>query len=444
MGANGGVEGVNGNVEGANGGAPDFSMIIAQQLQNLLPAMLAQVSNRGNVGNQNGNVVKGSVSRERFHEMQKLESELWNHSMVGAGHAAYTDRMVAATEPKTIHKAVQISGALTDEAVRNGSIKKVKKRGSVGEPSKDRSGRDDNKRTRTVNAFSTTVNPVGRENTETKGTRLGVGHSCWEQRKLAESEHCDRMARWLSSIGERPEEKARLLMSVKANERKQEEIVVVRDFSKVFPDDLSGLPPTREIEFRIDLSKSNAVAKSSQSLAPSELEEMMCIDYRELTKLTVKNRYPLPRFDDLFDQLTRYGHFEFTIMPFGLTNAPAMFYDLMNRVALNLNLIRTSEYEYSIVKSEYDSHLNLNKWLRKVQFLGHVINGNGIHVDPSKVEAVKNWKAPRTPTKVCSFLRLAGYYRRVIAYASRQLKIHEKNYTTHDLELGAVVFALKI
>ncbi|GJS42201.1 hypothetical protein Tco_0567244 [Tanacetum coccineum] len=135
----------------------------------------------------------------------KLESELWNHAMVGAGHAAYTDRfhelarlvphlvtpesrmieryvyglapqirgMVAATEPKTIQKAVQISGALTDEAVRNGSIKKVKKRGSVGEPSKDRSGRDDNKRTRTVNAFATTVNPVGRENTGLEPNDLG-------------------------------------------------------------------------------------------------------------------------------------------------------------------------------------------------------------------------------------------------------------------------------
>ncbi|GKF42351.1 reverse transcriptase domain-containing protein, partial [Tanacetum coccineum] len=110
------------------------------------------------------------------HEMQKLESELWNHAMVEAGHVAYTDSyvyglasqirgMVAAMEPKTIQKAVQISGALTDETVRNGSIKKVEKRGIVGEPSKDRSGRDDNKRTRTVNAFSTTVNPVGRENT---------------------------------------------------------------------------------------------------------------------------------------------------------------------------------------------------------------------------------------------------------------------------------------
>ncbi|GKF48018.1 reverse transcriptase domain-containing protein, partial [Tanacetum coccineum] len=131
------------------------------------------------------------------HEMQKLETELWNHVMVLAGHSAYTNRlhelarlvpylvtpksrkikryvyrlapqirrMVAATEPKTMQKAVQISGALTDEAVRNGSIKKVKKRGNVREPSKDKNGRDDNKRTRTGNAFATTVNPVGRENT---------------------------------------------------------------------------------------------------------------------------------------------------------------------------------------------------------------------------------------------------------------------------------------
>ncbi|GKB97892.1 putative reverse transcriptase domain-containing protein [Tanacetum coccineum] len=94
------------------------------------------------------------------HEMQKLESELWNHAMVGAGHATYTDRF---------HELVRlvphlISGALTDEAVRNGSIKKVEKRGNVGEPSKDKSERDDNKRTRTGNVFATTVNTVGREN----------------------------------------------------------------------------------------------------------------------------------------------------------------------------------------------------------------------------------------------------------------------------------------
>ncbi|GKE34495.1 putative reverse transcriptase domain-containing protein, partial [Tanacetum coccineum] len=94
------------------------------------------------------------------YEMQKLESELWNHAMVEAGHAAYTDRFheLARLVP------LLISGALADEAVRNGSIKKAEKIGNVGETSKDKNGRDDNKRTRTRNVFSTTVNPVGREN----------------------------------------------------------------------------------------------------------------------------------------------------------------------------------------------------------------------------------------------------------------------------------------
>ncbi|GKB58773.1 putative reverse transcriptase domain-containing protein, partial [Tanacetum coccineum] len=183
MGANRGVEGVNGNVEGANGRAPNGN-VVNENVQE-------------NVGNVlvNGNRVEFCPS----HEMQKLESELWNHAMVGVGHATYTHRfhelarlvpylvtleirmieryvyglalqsrgMVAATEPKTIQNAVQIFGALTDEAVKYGLIKKVEKRGNVGEPSKDNNGRDDNKRTRTGNAFDTTVNPVGRENTGT-------------------------------------------------------------------------------------------------------------------------------------------------------------------------------------------------------------------------------------------------------------------------------------
>nr|GEV60070.1 hypothetical protein [Tanacetum cinerariifolium] len=109
------------------------------------------------------------------HEMQKLETELWNHAMVEASHATYTDRfhelarlihgMVAAMEPKTMQKAVQISGALNDTTVSNGSIKKVEKRGNIGEPSKDKNGRDDNKRTRTGNTFAITTNLVRRENT---------------------------------------------------------------------------------------------------------------------------------------------------------------------------------------------------------------------------------------------------------------------------------------
>ncbi|GKE91532.1 putative nucleotidyltransferase, ribonuclease H, partial [Tanacetum coccineum] len=315
----------------------------------------------------------------------------------------------------------------------------------------------------------------------------------------------------LRVLGERPKEKARFLMGAKADDKKQEEIVVVRDFPEVFPDDLSGLPPIREFEFRIELTPgAMPVEKSPYRLAPSELEELsgqlkelqekgfirpssspwgapvlfvkkkdgsfrMCINYRELNKLAVKNRYPLPRINDLFDQLqglqffskidlrsgyhqlrvheddilktafrTRYGHFEFTVMPFGLTNAPAVFMDLMNRVCRpyldNFMIVFIDDILiYSKTQEEHVEHLRLvlgllNKekvyakfskcefWLREVKFLGHVINGNGIHVDPSKIEAVKNWKAPRTLIEVLSFLGLAGYYRRFIENFSKIAK----------------------
>ncbi|KAI3723553.1 hypothetical protein L2E82_35208 [Cichorium intybus] len=397
------------------------------------------------------------------------------------------------------------------------------------------------------------------------------------------------------------------VVETKVKEKKIEDIPIVRDFPDIFPDDVSGLPPVRELEFRIDLVPEAApIAKSPYRLAPTEMQELasqlqeltdkgfirpstspwgapvlfikkkdgsfrMCIDYRELNKLTIKNRYPLPRIDDLFDQLqgascfskidlrsgyhqlrvreedipktafrTRYGHYEFTVMPFGLTNAPAAFMDLMNRVFkpyLDRFVIVFIDdiLIYSKTKADHERHLRLTLqtlqgnqlyakfskcefWLNEVQFLGHIVSDKGILVDPAKVEAVKNWKAPRNPKEIRSFLGLAGYYRRfisnfskialpltfltckgtpfdwgpkqedafqtlkqrlcdapiltlpegsedfvvycdasnlglgcvlmqrgkVIAYASRQLKIHERNYTTHDLELGAVVFALKI
>ncbi|GKC64222.1 putative reverse transcriptase domain-containing protein [Tanacetum coccineum] len=226
MGANGGVEGVNGNVKGANGGAPDFSTIIAQQLQNLLPAMLAQCG-----------------------ELMKIDDE-------------------------------RISGALTDEIVRNGSIKKAEKRGNLGEPSKDNNGRDDNKRTRTGNAFATTVNPVGRGNMGTwpKCTTYnsyraprGPCHICFNCNRpghLVRDCRCVPRnvnpvnartqllghvmsvvvptmsdSKVLRVLGERPEEKARFLMGAKVCDKNQEEIVVVKDFPDVFLDDLSGLPP---------------------------------------------------------------------------------------------------------------------------------------------------------------------------------------------------------
>ncbi|GKB85506.1 putative reverse transcriptase domain-containing protein [Tanacetum coccineum] len=236
----------------------------------------------------------------------------------------------------------------------------------------------------------------------------------------------------LRVIGERLEEKMRHVMSAKAKEQKQEEIVVVRDFPEVFLNDLSGLPPIQEIKFQIELLLGAIpVVKSPYRLAPFEVEELsgqlkelqdkgfirpssspwgasvlfvkkndgsfrMCIDYKELNKLTIKNRYLLPMIDDLFDHAPR-------------------------------ELLKKEKLYAKFSKCKF--------WLREVQFLGHVINGDGIYVDPSKIEAVKNWEAPRTSFEVCSFLGLAGYYRRFIENFSKiakSLKILTQKSKTFD------------
>ncbi|CAN4106456.1 unnamed protein product [Withania somnifera] len=225
----------------------------------------------------------------------------------------------------------------------------------------------------------------------------------------------------------------------------------------------------------------------------------ICIDYRRLNKVTMNNKYPLPRIDDLFDRLrgtavffkidlrsgyhrlrirtedipkisfrTRYGHYEFLVMSFGLTNAPATFMDLMHEL--------------------YAKFSKCELWLEFVAFLGHVVSKAGIEVDPAKILRPR----PTSVTEVHGFIGTASYYRRfvegfltivepltrltrkdiafrwseecessfvklkdllttapsstlpVIAYGSRRLKVHERNYPTHDLELAAIVFALKI
>ena len=386
-----------------------------------------------------------------------------------------------------------------------------------------------------------------------------------------------------------------------------EDIPVVREFPDVFPENLPGIPLDTEIDFQIELAPgTEPISKAPYRMASLELKELkvqmedlvskgfvrpsispwgapvqfvkkkdgslrLCINYREFNKVTIRNQYPLPRIDDLFDQLqgarvflkidlrsgyhqlkirsedvpktafkTRYGHYEFLVMPFGLTNAPAVFMDLMNRIFqphLNQFVIVFIDdiLIYSGSKEDHEEHLRvvliilrenqlyvkLSKcqfWLDSVAFLGHVISVEGVYVDPQKIEAIVNWKPPTNVTEIRSFLGLAGYYRKffegfsklaapltkltrkeekfvwsevgqqsfnelkrkltsapvltlpsgqdgytmycdaskqglecvlmqhenVIAYASRQLKKHEKNYPTHDLELAAVVFALRI
>ncbi|KAI3750829.1 hypothetical protein L2E82_21683 [Cichorium intybus] len=343
---------------------------------------------------------------------------------------------------------------------------------------------------------------------------------------------------------------------------------VVNEFPDVFPDELPGLPPDRQVEFTIELVPGAApVARASYRLAPSEMVELRkqleeLLDRGFIRPSTSPWGAPILFGASYFSKIdlrsgyhqlkiwesdvpktafrTRYGHYEFLVMSFGLTNAPAVFMDLMNRVCrpfLDTSVIVFIDdiLVYSRSQAEHEVHLRqvlellrqekmyakfskCEFWLREVQFLGHLINAEGVKVDPAKIEAMIKWEPPRSPTEVRSFLGLAGYYRRfvenfssiaapltkltkkgekftwaekqqeafqklkqslceapvlalpqsgeeyviysdasrvglgcvlmqkgrVIAYASRQLKDAEKKYPVHDLELAAVVLALKL
>nr|GEX61127.1 putative reverse transcriptase domain-containing protein [Tanacetum cinerariifolium]GEZ24146.1 putative reverse transcriptase domain-containing protein [Tanacetum cinerariifolium] len=343
-------------------GVPYFSTIIVQQLQNLLPFMLAQ---------------KGFTYKE-FLACNPKDYD-------GKGG------MVAEMKPKTIQKNAQIAGRLTDEALRNGSIKKnIGKRGNGGEPSKDRNRKDDNKRTRTGNAFATTTNPVRRENMGTTpkcttcyfhqppetpcrtsfncnhprhfakdcrvvprnvnpiNARIPTARTCYEcdiepsdsgfsyEIEIASGQlvEIDKSAR------ERPEEKMRHLVSAKSKEQKKEELVVIKLVHGAI-----------------------SIMKSPNRLAPSEMEELssqhkelldkgfirpsslpwgalvlfvkkkegsfrMCIDYRELNKLTIKNRYPPPRIDNIFDLLQGSQYFSKMDLMFGYHQLRVHEYDI--------------------------------------------------------------------------------------------------------------------
>ncbi|KAA0048216.1 ty3-gypsy retrotransposon protein [Cucumis melo var. makuwa] len=297
---------------------------------------------------------------------------------------------------------------------------------------------------------------------------------------------------------------------------------VVREYPDVFPDELLGLPPPRELDFAIELEPGTAlISRTPYRMAPAELKELkekdgsmrLCNDYRELNKVTVKNCYPLPRIDDLFDQLqgatifskidlrsgyhqlrirdsdipktafhSRYGHYEFIVMSFGLTNAPAVFMDLMNRVFKDfldtfVIVFIDDILIYSKTKVEHEKHLHqvletlrANKlytkfskcefWLKKVTFLGHVVSSyyRRFVEDFSRIASPltqltrKGTPFAWSPACESSFQELKQKLvsapvltqGKVVAYASSQLKSHGQNYLTHDLELAAVVFALKI
>jgi hypothetical protein len=280
-------------------------------------------------------------------------------------------------------------------------------------------------------------------------------------------------------------------------------VQVVNEYPHVFPNELAGMPPDHDIEFIIELLPGTApIYKSPYRMSTPQLMELkdhiyelegkgyicpssspwgapvifvpkkdatqrLCIDYRALNEVTIKMKYPLPRIDDLFDQLrgacifskidlwssyhplkiresdmpktvfiTQYGLYEYTVMPFGLTNALAYFMHLMNKVFMeyldkfivvfidNILLYSKNEEEHTehlhmVLQKlrEHQLYMKLSKcefWLKQVSFLGHIISKGSTAVDPSKIQDVLSWEAPKSVSKIYSFLGLAGYYRRFI------------------------------
>jgi hypothetical protein len=286
-------------------------------------------------------------------------------------------------------------------------------------------------------------------------------------------------------------------------EAKLEDIPVVNEFMDVFPQELPGMPPDRELEFTIDLKPGMApISQAPYKMGPKELKELneqldeleskrfiqesispwgspvkfvdkrdggrrMCGDFRNLHNVTIKNKYPLPRIQDLFDQVhgagvfskidlrsgyhqikikpedvtktafvSRYGHHKYLVVPFGLTNAPAIFMNLMNKIFMPyldkfVIVFIDDILIYSKNKEDHAKHLKIalqvlreyqlyakfskcEFWLDKVEFLGHIISKEGIAVNPSKVQSVLDWQAPTNVKEIRGFLGMAAYYRRFI------------------------------
>jgi hypothetical protein len=301
------------------------------------------------------------------------------------------------------------------------------------------------------------------------------------------------------------EEQVSLLNKVKGTSLNK--IRIAQEYPDVFPEDLPGMPPDRDIEFIIELlPRTPPISRRPYRMPVNELVELkkqiaelqskgfihpwgapmlfmekkdgtqwMCVDYQSLNEVTIKNKYPFPRIEDLFDQMkgasvflkidlrsgyhqlkiresdipktafrTRYGLYEYTVMSFGLTNTPAYFKYLMNKVFMEyldkfVVVIIDDILIFSKTEEEHEKHLRMvleklrsnqlyakfrkcEFWLTEVAFLGHVISAGGISLDPSKVKDMLNWMPPTNSLEIQSFLGLAGYYHSFINEFSKIAK----------------------
>ncbi|GKA09481.1 putative reverse transcriptase domain-containing protein [Tanacetum coccineum] len=467
----------------------------------------------------------------------KLESEFWNHKMVGPDIDGYTARFhelarlvphmvtpesqrvnryiwcvaleikphVTASEPATIQGVVSMVNRLTTDGIKDGLFKKKENAGNKrrsNDQNRNR-GRDDrDKRQRTRKNFALTALEQGQGQLG-HFTRYYMSRAADERPRptcyeCGDPNHfrrnCPRMNQATTPGGNRPNS----VLAIEGNTNKRNN--KNRAQGRAFGLGVAEAPQDPNVVTGFIRPSSSPWGAPVLFVKKKDGSFCMCIDYRELNKLTIKNRYPLPRIDDLFDQLQglryflkidlrsgyhqlrvrekdipktsfriRYGHFEFTIMPFSLTNAPVSKEEHEVHLKLILKLLEKEKLFGKFSKCEF--------WLQEVRLLRHVVNNEGIHVDPSKIEAIAKpltlltqkdkkfeWGDEQviafqtTKDMLCDAPILAlpegandfvvycdasnqdfGYVliqrNKVIAYASRQLKIHEKNYTTHDLEL---------
>nr|GEW69858.1 hypothetical protein [Tanacetum cinerariifolium] len=392
-------------------------------------------------------------------KMKKLEHEFWNHTMVGANHVTYTDRFHELAKLVPHLSAILTAGILTDEDVRCGTLTKGndKRKDGNGYQQKDKIKAKPDKTKhgmeKIADGESVEVDRVIRdykleiENSLFTIDLIPLGHISfnvivrmdWLSKNKAVIVCHEKVVEIpikeggiLRVQGERTSGAAKAPMNAKIDE------------PRIKMQELSG--QLQELQDKGFIRPSHSPWRAPVLFVKKKDGSFhMCIDYKELNKVTIKNRYPLPRIDDLFDQLQgvcyfskidlrsgyhqlrvheddipktafrmRYGHFEFTIMPFGLTNASATKQEHEVYLKLVLELLRKRKLYAKFSKCEF--------WLQEVHFLGHVVNQSGIHVDPSKIEAVKNWKAPTTPSEIRSFLGITSCYRRFIANFSKIAK----------------------